>query len=61
MGRSNRHQAVRCVVGGLTAWGRLSNRPGLSEQFLFFAAFLCCIVALVQGECALAQQELAYV
>jgi hypothetical protein len=32
-------QAVSCVVGGPTAWGRLSNRPGQSEQF--FA--LCCI------------------
>jgi hypothetical protein len=51
-GRS--HGAVRCVEGGLTAWGRRSNRPGQSEQFLLFAA-------LVQGECVLAQGELAYV
>jgi hypothetical protein len=42
LGRSNRLQAVRCVVGGLTAWGRWSNRPGQSEQF--FA--LCCIPVL---------------
>jgi hypothetical protein len=42
MGRPNRPQAVRCVVGGLTAWGRRSNRPGQSEQF--FA--LCCIPML---------------
>jgi hypothetical protein len=28
---------------------------------LLFVAFLCCIAALVQGECALAQKELAYV
>jgi hypothetical protein len=54
-------QAVSCVVGGLTAWGRRSNRPGQSEQFLLFVAFPCCIAALVQGECALAQGELAYV
>jgi hypothetical protein len=45
------------VVGGLTAWGRRSNRPGQSEQV--FA--LCCIAAFVQGECALAQGELPYV
>jgi hypothetical protein len=42
MGRSNHPQAVSCVVGGLTAWGRRSNRPGQSEQF--FA--LCCIPRL---------------
>jgi hypothetical protein len=42
MGRSNRPQAVSCVVGGLTAWGRWSNRPGQSEQV--FA--LCCIPGL---------------
>jgi hypothetical protein len=54
-------EAVRCVVGGLTAWGRRSNRPGQSEQFLLFVAFPCCIAAFVQGECALAQGELAYV
>jgi hypothetical protein len=45
------------VVGGLTAWGRRSNRPGQSEQV--FAR--CCIAAFVQGECALAQGKLAYV
>jgi hypothetical protein len=28
---------------------------------LLFAAFTCCIAALVQGECALSQGELAYV
>jgi hypothetical protein len=28
---------------------------------LLFAAFPCCIVVLVQGECALAQRELANV
>jgi hypothetical protein len=28
---------------------------------LLFVAFLCCIAALVQWECALAQGELAYV
>jgi hypothetical protein len=28
---------------------------------LLFVGFPCCIVALVQGECALAQGELAYV
>jgi hypothetical protein len=46
MGRSNRPQAVRCVVGGLTAWGRRSNRPGQSEQFFALCCFpvlLCCI------------------
>jgi hypothetical protein len=32
-----------------------SNRLGQSEQFLRFVAFPCCIAALVQGECALAQ------
>jgi hypothetical protein len=42
MGRSNRPQAVSCVVGALTAWCRRSNRPGQSEQF--FA--LCCIPLL---------------
>jgi hypothetical protein len=31
------------------------------SSFLPFAAFPCCIAALVQGECALAQEELAYV
>jgi hypothetical protein len=39
MGRSNRPQAVRCLVGGLTVWCRRSNRPRQSEQN--FA--LCCI------------------
>jgi hypothetical protein len=58
MGRSNRPQAVRCVAGGLTAWGRRSNRPGQVEQFLLFAAFPCCIAAFVQRECALAQGSL---
>jgi hypothetical protein len=38
-----------------------SNRLGQSEQFLLFVAFPCCIAALVQGECALAQGGLAYV
>jgi hypothetical protein len=33
--------------GGLTALGIVS-------RFLLFAAFPCCIAALVQGECALA-------
>jgi hypothetical protein len=49
------------VVGGLTTWGRQSNRPGQSEQFLLVVAFPCCIAAFVQGECALAHGELAYV
>jgi hypothetical protein len=31
------------------------------SRILLFVAFSCCIVALVQGECALAQGELAYV
>jgi hypothetical protein len=31
------------------------------SRILLFAAFLCCIAALVPGECALAQGELAYV
>jgi hypothetical protein len=47
-------QAVRCVAGGLIA-------PGMVSRILLFDAFPCCIVALVQGECALAQEELAYV
>jgi hypothetical protein len=47
-------QAVRCVVGGITALGRVS-------RFLLSVAFPCCIAALVQGDCALAQEELAYV
>jgi hypothetical protein len=51
-------QAVSCVVGGLTAWGRRSNRPGKSEQFFLCVAFPCCIAALAQGECALAQGSL---
>jgi hypothetical protein len=51
-------QAVKCVVGGLTAWGRRSNRPGQSEQFLLFVALPCCIAAFVQGECALARGSL---
>jgi hypothetical protein len=54
-------QAVRCLVGGLTAWCRRSNRPRQSERN--FA--LCCILMLHccfgSGECALAQGELAYV
>jgi hypothetical protein len=54
MGRSNRPQAVRCVVGGLTALDKVS-------RFLHPVAFPCCIAALVQGEYALAQGELAYV
>jgi hypothetical protein len=54
MGRSNRPQAVSYVVGGLTAFGRVSS-------FWLFVAFPGCIAALVQGECALAQGELAYV
>jgi hypothetical protein len=54
MGRSNRPLVVRCVVGGLTALGKVS-------RFLLFAGCPCCIAALVQGECALAQGELAYV
>jgi hypothetical protein len=55
-------QAVSCVVGGLTVWGRRSNCPGQSEQFfLLFVALPCCIAALVQREYALAQGELAYV
>jgi hypothetical protein len=49
------------VVGGLTTWGRRSNRPGRVSRFLLFVAFPCCIAALVQGECALVQGELAYV
>jgi hypothetical protein len=28
---------------------------------MLFVAFLCCIAALVQGECALARGELAHV
>jgi hypothetical protein len=35
-------QAVKCLVGSLTAWCRRSNRPGQSEQN--FA--LCCIPLL---------------
>jgi hypothetical protein len=31
------------------------------SRILLFAAFSCCIAALVQRECALAQGELAYV
>jgi hypothetical protein len=31
------------------------------SRFLLFDAFPCCIAGLVQGECALAQGELAYV
>jgi hypothetical protein len=54
MGRSNRPQAVNCMVGGLTALGKVS-------RILLLVAFLCCIAAFVQGECALAQGELAYV
>jgi hypothetical protein len=54
MGRSNRTHGVRCVVGGLTALGRV-------RRFLLFVAFLCCIAAFVQWECTLAQGELAYV
>jgi hypothetical protein len=42
LGRSNRPRAVRCVVGGLTALWRRSNRPGHGEQN--FA--LCCIPVL---------------
>jgi hypothetical protein len=42
------------TLGGLTALGRVS-------MFLLFVAFPCCIAAFVQGECALAQVELAYV
>jgi hypothetical protein len=42
LGRSNRPQAVRCVVGGLTALGRVS-------RFLFFVAFPCCIAAFFRG------------
>jgi hypothetical protein len=61
LGRSNRPQAVRSGVGGLTALCRRSNRPRHVEQFLLFAAFPCCIAALAQGKCALAQGELAYV
>jgi hypothetical protein len=49
------------VVGGLTAWGKRSNRPGKSEQVIA----LCCIPVLhcciCSGGCALAQGELAYV
>jgi hypothetical protein len=40
-----RPQAVRCVIGGLTAWGRRSNRPGQSEQF--FCSLLHSRVALL--------------
>jgi hypothetical protein len=35
-------QAIRCVVGSLTALGKVS-------RFLLFVAFPCCIVALVRG------------
>jgi hypothetical protein len=31
------------------------------SRILLFVAFPCCIAAFVQGECALAQEELAYV
>jgi hypothetical protein len=55
MGRSNRPQVVRCVVGGLTTWDRRPNRPGQSEQVFLFVAFPCCIAAFVQGDCAFAQ------
>jgi hypothetical protein len=54
LGQSNRPLAVRCGVGGVTALGMLS-------RILLFAAFPCCIAALVQGECALAQGKIAYV
>jgi hypothetical protein len=40
--------------GGLTALGRVS-------RILLFVAFPFCIAAFVQGECALAQGEHAYV
>jgi hypothetical protein len=46
MGWSNRLQAVKWVVGGLTAWGRWSNRPGQSEQVFAFCCspvLHCCI------------------
>jgi hypothetical protein len=52
MGRSNRPQAVRCVVGSLTAWGRRSNCPGQSEQFFALCCFPvlnCCICS--RGVC----------
>jgi hypothetical protein len=62
MGRSNRPQEVRCVVGGLTAWGRRSNRPGQSEQF--FCSLLHSRVALLhvfRGSVLWLRGELAYV
>jgi hypothetical protein len=61
LGRSNRPQAVISQRGGLTAQGMRSNRPGHVSRFLLFVALPCCIAALVQGECALAHGELAYV
>jgi hypothetical protein len=45
MGRSNRPQAVSCVVGGLIAWDRRSKLPGQSEQF--FSSLLHSRVALL--------------
>jgi hypothetical protein len=52
---------VRCVVGGLTAWCRRSNRPGQSGQI--FA--LCCILVLHccngSGGVCFGSGELAYV
>jgi hypothetical protein len=61
MGRSNRPQAVRWVVGGLTAWGWRSNRRGQSEQVFS----LCCIPMLqcciCLGGVCFGSGELAYV
>jgi hypothetical protein len=34
---------------------------GRVSRFLLFAAFPCCIAALIPRECALAQGEFAYV
>jgi hypothetical protein len=58
MGRSNRPQAVRCVVGGLTPGVGGLTALGRVSRFFLFVVFSCCIAAFVQGECALAQGSL---
>jgi hypothetical protein len=48
LGRSNCPQAVRWMVGGLTAWWRRSNHPGQSEQIFYLHCFpvLHCYIGL---------------
>jgi hypothetical protein len=57
-------QLVRAIFeqfgAGPISWGGLTAL-GMFSRFLLFAAFPCCIAALVQGACALAQGELTYV